>query len=274
MLGNESADDALARFSAALDGETERLGAGLNLVVITHGTVMALFAGAHSPVDPWRMWQRLQCGDAIEFALPGFCMSGASSPDEVTALYERHAGGWDAQRPRTLFERAWLDRFLDLLPERGSVLDLGCGAGEPIDRYLIDKGHPVLGVDTSPSLIARCRARFPEQTWRVADMRSLALDATFDGIIAWDSFFHLTREDQRAMFGVFAHHAGPDAALLFTSGSRDGEVTGALLGEPLYHASLAADEYRELLAEHGFAVVSHVEEDPDCADHTVWLTAR
>jgi broad specificity phosphatase PhoE len=86
MLGNESADDALARFSAALHEEAERLGAGLNLVVITHGTVMALFAGAHSPVDPWKMWQRLQCGDSIEFELPGFRMSGVSSPDEVTVL--------------------------------------------------------------------------------------------------------------------------------------------------------------------------------------------
>jgi hypothetical protein len=45
-------------------------------------------------------------------------------------------------------------------------------------------------------------------------------------------------------------------------------------GEPLYHASLDAAEYRRLLAEQGFVVQDHVVEDPDCGGHTVWLAAR
>jgi hypothetical protein len=42
-------------------------------------------------------------------------------------------------------------------------------------------------------------------------------------------------------------------------------------GEPLYHASLDEAEYRSLLNSHGFAVVSHVVEDPKCGGHTIWL---
>ena len=42
-------------------------------------------------------------------------------------------------------------------------------------------------------------------------------------------------------------------------------------GEPLYHGSPDGAEYRSLLHEHGFEVVSHVVEDPNCAHHTVWL---
>ncbi len=47
-----------------------------------------------------------------------------------------------------------------------------------------------------------------------------------------------------------------------------------LEGDPLYHASLAPGEYRELLDTIGFSVVSYVEDDPECGGHTVWLAQR
>ena len=162
MLGTESANDALQRFSAALNTEIGRLDEGADLVVITHGTVMALFAAAHSPVDPWKLWQRLECADALEFELPGLrLVGGATSADEVISLYQKHADDFDAHRPRVLVESRWLDRFLELLPANASILDLGCGAGEPIAHYLVDSGHRVCGVDTAPKLIDKCRTRFP-----------------------------------------------------------------------------------------------------------------
>jgi hypothetical protein len=58
---------------------------------------------------------------------------------------------------------------------------------------------------------------------------------------------------------------------MFTSGPSHGEAIGTLEGEPLYHASLDPAEYRELLDTHGFDVVRHVAEDPECGGHTVWL---
>jgi hypothetical protein len=49
---------------------------------------------------------------------------------------------------------------------------------------------------------------------------------------------------------------------------------GEFEGEPLYHASLAPDAYRQLLAENGFAVIEVKFEDPECGGHTVWLCQR
>ncbi len=193
--------------------------------------------------------------------------------DRIVGLYERHARAFAARRGRggAFIERPWLERFCALLPRGGSVLDLGCGAGEPIARHLIAAGYAVTGVDSSPTMIALCRSRWPDGRWVVADMRGLSLSRRFDGILAWDSFFHLSPDDQRAMFAVFRDHAAPGAALMFTSGPRAGVAMGTFEGEPLYHASLDPDEYRALLAAHGFAVVSHVPEDPACGAHTVWL---
>lgn len=168
-------------------------------------------------------------------------------------------------------EHSWLARFLAHVPPGGAVLDLGCGMGEPIARHLIDQGCAVTGVDTSPTLIGLCRERFPLQDWRVADMRGVDLGRRFAGVVAWDSFFHLSRDDQRAMFATFAAHAAPGAPLLFTSGPAEGEAIGEFEGEPLFHASLSPQDYRALLLAHGFAVLDHLAEDPDCGVHTVWL---
>jgi predicted TPR repeat methyltransferase len=194
-----------------------------------------------------------------------------AAADRVIGLYERHAEAFDRLRTRVLFERAWLDRFLAALPVAAPVLDLGCGSGEPLARYLVDRGCAITGVDSSAPLLKLCRSRFPDHAWIWGDMRRLSLGRRFDGIMAWDSFFLLTPDDQRAMFPVFREHAAPGAALMFTSGPAAGVRIGTFEGEPLYHSSLDEGEYRALLARHGFDVLHHVPEDPDCDRHTVWL---
>ncbi len=197
--------------------------------------------------------------------------SSSQAADNIAELYERHAKIWDASRGKTLFERSWLDRFTTLIPQGGAILDIGCGSGEPLARHFIESGYALTGIDSSPSLIDMCRTRFPNASWQVADMRRLSSGRSFDGLIAWDSFFHLTAEDQRRMFPLFRAHSKPGTALMFTSGPAHGEAMGVFVGEPLYHSSLGADEYRALLQDHGFAVVAHKAEDPTCGNHTVWL---
>ena len=201
------------------------------------------------------------------------------SAQHIMELYERHARAWDMERRSGharsgIMEKSWLDLFASLLPPGGTVLDMGCGAGDPIARYLIKAGYAVTGIDSSPSMISLCRGRFPTARWLTADMRDLALDEIFQGILAWDSFFHLCPDDQRRMFPVFSAHAGAGTALLFTSGPFFGERIGSYGGEDLYHASLDAEEYKTLLAENGFTVVRHTVEDPSCGGHTVWLAQK
>src|SRR5579883_688423 len=182
-----------------------------------------------------------------------------TNPDKlVIELYIRKGIKWAELRKKesTLYERGWLDRFLQLVPKTGSILDLGCGCGVPIAQYFIEQEYQVTGVDASPYLLEMAQAAFPLQRWILSDMRGLQLDDKFNGIISWDSFFHLNHEDQRAMFKIFAQHAAERAALMFTSGPSHGEVLGELEGEPLYHASLDPAEYRALFHHAGFKVRS------------------
>ena len=75
-----------------------------------------------------------------------------------------------------MYEKAWLDLFLSLIPVHSTLLDLGCGSGKPIADYLIQQGHTLIGVDSSDVMIAMAQKNFPKQTWVQADMRTVELD--------------------------------------------------------------------------------------------------
>ena len=197
----------------------------------------------------------------------------SADPEAVAAVYERQARAWDETRTRALFEADWLGRFAATLPPGGTVLDLGCGAGEPIARWLIEAGFRVTGVDISEAMLAVARDRWPDGDWRRADMRRLDLGERFDGIVAWDSFFHLTPEAQRACLPAMARHLSPGGAILVTVGPDANEVTGTVGGEPVYHASLSPAEYARLLEAAGLRLAAFIAEDPDCDRHSV-LMAR
>ena len=190
---------------------------------------------------------------------------------DVWRFYQLHAHRFDRERGKSLIERPYLDAVTSRIQPGTGVLDLGCGAGEPIAWYLIDQGYDVTGVDAAPAMIALCRQRFPHATWIEADMRGLALGRRFGAIIAWDSFFHLDQDEQRAMFPVFQQHLLPGGMLLFTSGPRAEIAIGNMYGEDVFHASLDPDEYRARLGSTGFHVLDFRLEDPHCGGHTVWL---
>jgi SAM-dependent methyltransferase len=191
---------------------------------------------------------------------------------KIVSHYERHALAWDADRQRSgWIDRKWHDRFIALLNKQALVLDLGCGGRSPVASNLVTHGLRVTGVDSSPTLISLCRSRLPDQEWIVADMRNVSLARSFNGILAWDSFFHLSHDDQRGMFAVFAAHSAPDAILMFNTGPAYGEAIGGYRGDALYHASLDADEYRQLLTHNNFNLVDHSVEDLSAGGRTVWV---
>jgi len=191
-------------------------------------------------------------------------------PEDVLPIYDRVAVDFARARSRALTERRWLDRALAYAPGR-KVLDVGCGAGLPIDAYLVDRRCTLTGVDGAPHMLALFEKNLPKARAVEADMRELNIGESFDLIIAWDSLYHLSAGDQRAMFATFAQHARPRSVLLFTSGPAAIEGVGEVAGAKMYYASLSPGDYRAMLAANGFEELAFVPEDPDCEYHSVWL---
>jgi SAM-dependent methyltransferase len=192
--------------------------------------------------------------------------------NRIVGHYEKHATAWDRDRQNSFWnDKVWHDRFIDRLGKGAKVLDLGCGPGRPVAQHMVERGLRVIGVDSSSTMISFSRQRLPDQEWIVADMRQLVLGRRFDGILAWDSFFHLAHDDQRRMFGIFADHASVGTVLMFNTGPQHGEGVGEYRGDPLYHASLSPGEYEALTARFGFHVLQHALNDAQAGGRTVWL---
>lgn len=202
--------------------------------------------------------------------------------EDIRELYERNAEYFDTARRSPgddyiPFEKEWFDAFLDSMKEAGStdemltLLDMGCGGGDPVAKYFINQGVRVTGVDSSPSFIRLCKSRFPDHEWLLGDMRNFSVEKKFHGVIAWDSFFHLSPTDQRNFLQGVGDYLVPGGALMFTCGYEDGVRIGDMNGDPLYHASLSPTEYEFILRESGFETLKYREDDPGCGYHTIRL---
>ena len=189
-------------------------------------------------------------------------------------IYERNAQAFCRQRNKSLFEKPWIDRFLSLIPRGGTILDVGCGTGEPIATYMIEQQYKIVGVDFSKNMLAIAGNKHPEQTWIYMDMRMLELKNQYEGLISWGAFFHLTPCEQHNTLVRFVQHLLPKGVLLLTVGHERGEVIGTVHGEPVYHSSLSIDEYKEILQQHQCQLLDFVPQDPQCQEHSILLAQK
>lgn len=74
VFGNETANEALARFTRAVEDVVDGYPAG-NLAIVTHGTVLSLFVAARSGREPFPFWQQLDQPAYVTFTLPDYTLS-------------------------------------------------------------------------------------------------------------------------------------------------------------------------------------------------------
>jgi SAM-dependent methyltransferase len=105
--------------------------------------------------------------------------------------WEEHARNWIAWARTPGHDSYWRfhrDAFLELLPPpHGKALDLGCGEGR-LTRDLAERGHEIVGVDLSPTLVAAARAAAPELEFCEANAAALPFgNEMFDLVVAFMS---------------------------------------------------------------------------------------
>lgn len=197
-----------------------------------------------------------------------------SAGDNICALYDKIASWFAHERSRTLNEKDYINAAIKHCGNGKTVLDIGCGTGEPIALYLTEQNLAVTGIDGSAAMLAFARTKMPTQRWLHMDIRDFDLNEQFDMIIMWHSLFHLTKDAQRQVFPHITKHLRSGGVLLMTTGDCEEETFGDMQRHSFFHASLSTDEYRDLLCKNGLSVVSHTIKDPDCGDATVWMAQK
>jgi len=74
IYGDETANEALHRFSRGIDAVLKQADADENVVVVAHGTVNTLFTAHHNTIDSYDLWLRLKLPSVIVLDLPSFTL--------------------------------------------------------------------------------------------------------------------------------------------------------------------------------------------------------
>jgi 2-polyprenyl-3-methyl-5-hydroxy-6-metoxy-1,4-benzoquinol methylase len=136
----------------------------------------------------------------------------------VESGYDRMAEQYLATKdPEDPLALAAIEDLASHLPSNAMVLDLGCGAGVPVTRWLADRGFAVTGVDVSARQLELARTNVPEGTFLKTDMSEVVFaPETFDAVVAFHSIIHVPRTGHPALLGGIHRWLRPGGVFLAT----------------------------------------------------------
>jgi SAM-dependent methyltransferase len=172
----------------------------------------------------------------------------ASTQAAYDAIAPRYAATWfddTAMEPT-------LDDFLRRLPERGAVLDAGCGPGRDV-RAMLSRGVEAVGIDISEGMLQEAKARVRGATFRRMNLTGLLYPpGGFAGVWACASLQHLPQPKAEHALSEFARVLLPGGVLFVTVELGDGEQTDDY---GRYRRLYSPAEFHEMVTGAGFVVM-------------------
>ena len=165
----------------------------------------------------------------------------ASRVSTVTA-YEQHSPRYDAETGGGLFaiDEPVVAEYLSGRPP-GVALDAACGTGR-FAEFLAKRGHQVIGVDSSPDMLAHARRRVPDGEFHVAELDRLPLpDDCADVIVCALALVHVPR--LQPVLAEFARVLRPGGDLVISDIHHEHVTRGSVIkargpaGEPCITAT-------------------------------------
>jgi len=165
---------------------------------------------------------------------------------------------WDAKQyqRRHSYVFQYGQAVLDLLaPQKGeTILDLGCGSGQ-LTAAIADPGASVVGLDSSPEMLAEARAHYPAIEFRLGDAADFAVEAPVDAVFS-NAVLHWVKKAAGAA-GCIARALKPGGRFVAEFGGHGNiqpvvDVIREVLGPvdlPWYYPSIG--EYASVLEKHG-----------------------
>jgi cyclopropane fatty-acyl-phospholipid synthase-like methyltransferase len=192
--------------------------------------------------------------------------------------YDRIARAWRDDRmgaAAPFRERVFVDRLVRPLSLGARVLDVGCGSGEPIAAYLVERGFQVVGLDASAGMLELARRAVPKAVFLLGDMQTADPGGPFDAVVAWDSVFHVPRTQHQAVLARFHSWLRPAGRLLLSlGGSDDAGFTSSMHGETFFYSGYEPSEALRILAGVGFQIEFWEVDDPSSRGHIAVLAQR
>lgn len=163
----------------------------------------------------------------------------------------------DYQANRHVFDnRKELEEFVSSLPRDAKVLDVGCGAGVPVAKYLVESRFDVTGIDFSGSMLKLARKNVSQAKFVKKDMTNSSFkENSFDGLVASYSLIHVPREKHFSVFKSFHRILKPNAVMLISLGPDEFEGTAKYYGADMFWSHYRPEESLQLIKNAGFQII-------------------
>lgn len=176
--------------------------------------------------------------------------------DFVKQGYNKIAEDYDATRDQ--FENnKYLDKLNFLLNPHSQILDIGCGAGKPVDCYFVNKGHNILGIDISENMIKLAKQNVPLAEYKVEDMSRLQVgEYHVDAIVSFYAIFHTSRETHAVLLKKISSFLLTSGLILISMGSSEWEGKEQdFHGTEMFWSHFDAKTNSQLVMNAGFEIL-------------------
>ncbi|NHJ40571.1 MAG: class I SAM-dependent methyltransferase [Asgard group archaeon] len=149
-----------------------------------------------------------------------------------------------------------LEKFADLLPVSGNVLDAGCGVGIPVSKFLVRRGFKVTGIDISRKMIDLAKQNVPEATFYQKNILTLDLPGnSFDGIICVYTLWHIPRAEHSFIISNFHRMIKENGLLVINTGVFESEGMSEFFGEPMLWSNNNPKKTLNYVIDAGFSII-------------------
>ena len=175
----------------------------------------------------------------------------------ITSDYEAHAQEFMKHRECSEIGASTVLAWSHSLPSQASILDLGCGSGQPIAIALARAGFTMHGIDTSTTLVKAYREKLPQAQVMCESVEdSTFFHRQFDAVIAIGLMFLLDENVQTKLIRKVASHLRNGGQFLFTAPTQIHQWQDVLTGARA--RSLGAEAYISLCREVGLELTSEL----------------
>jgi cyclopropane fatty-acyl-phospholipid synthase-like methyltransferase len=159
---------------------------------------------------------------------------------------------------RNLFKNdKYLEILINLLPTGATILDIGCGAGIPVDKYLSEKGFKVIGIDISDRQIELATKNVPTGIFERKDMLKLKeKEYSVDAVISFYAIFHTPRKKHLDLFKKIKTFLPKGGIILVTMGCADWEGRNKdFFGGEMEWSYYDAEKNKNIIQKAGFKII-------------------
>ena len=149
-------------------------------------------------------------------------------------------------------------KFMKHVPKNSRILDLGCGAGIPISKFLTDACCKVTGIDFADGMLKLARKNVPKAKFLKMNMTELNFkENSFDGAVSFYAIIHVPRKKHSRIYKSLHKILINNAVILVNAGGHKKweETAEDYMGVPMFWSFFSPMKTRRIIENSGFKII-------------------